>query len=133
YALGQAELIAPMMGKTRDSYNVDAIAQRVAHAALSDEAYARESWRKVREERARMREALRALGMPSPASQSNFLLVQVPGGPDAAAALHAQLEAAGLLVRYFGDDPRLADKLRITVGTPEQNERLLAAMRASAA
>src|SRR5690606_32634187 len=120
-----------MISKTRDSYNVDAITQKLARAALTDVAYARETWRKVREERARMRQQLRAMGLPSPASQSNFLLVEIPGGPEAAAAMHARLETEGLLVRYFGSDPRLADKLRITVGTPEQNERLLAAMKSS--
>lgn len=129
YALGAPELIAPMLTKTRDSYNLDAIAQRVAAAALSDRAYARETWRKVREERARLREALRAMGLESPPSQSNFLLVRVPGGPEAAVALHQGLERRGLLVRYFGDDARLAGKLRITVGTPEQNLRLLDAIR----
>ncbi len=129
YALGPQELIAPMLTKTRDSYNVDAVAQRLAIAALSDQEYARETWRKVREERARLREALRALGLESPPSQSNFLLVRVPGGPNAARSLHEGLERCGLLVRYFGDDVRLADKLRITIGTPEQNRRLLDAVR----
>jgi histidinol-phosphate aminotransferase len=129
YALGARELIAPMLTKTRDSYNLDLVAQRLGAAALSDQAYARESWRKVREERARLREALRSMGLESPASQSNFLLVQVPGGPSQAVSLLRGLEARGLLVRYFGDDPRLEDKLRITVGTPEQNHRLVEALR----
>jgi histidinol-phosphate aminotransferase len=129
YALGARELIAPMLTKTRDSYNVDLVAQRLAAAALRDQAYARETWRKVREERAKLREALRALGLESPASQSNFLLVTAPGGPEQARALHQGLERRGLLVRYFGDDARLVDKLRITVGTPEQNHRLADAVR----
>ncbi len=129
YALGARELIAPMLTKTRDSYNVDAVAQRVAIAALTDQEYARETWRKVREERARLRETLRGLGLESPPSQSNFLLVRVPGGPTAAAKLHAGLEEKGVLVRYFSSDVRLADKLRITIGTPEQNRRLLDGLR----
>ncbi len=129
YALGAREVIAPMLTKSRDSYNVDLVAQRLAAAALGDQAYARETWRKVREERARLRESLRAMGFESPASQSNFLLVSVAGGASRARDLHEGLETRGLLVRYFGDDPRLADKLRITVGTPDQNRRLVDGLR----
>ncbi len=70
-------------------------------------------------------------------SQSNFLLAQVMpaqkvagvAGPDAAAkAIYERLKAADILVRYF-NLPQLTDKLRITVGTPEQNDALVAELR----
>lgn len=128
YGIGSESLIAPLLTKTRDSYNVDAIAQRVATAALHDQAHARDSWRRVRAERARLREALLGLGFAKvPRSQSNFLLATVPHGKNAL-ELQRALEARGLLVRYFAE-PRLDDALRITVGTPEQNDRLLTALR----
>ena len=57
-------------------------------------------------------------------SDANFLLVQFR---DARAALDAGKEA-GLLVRDFSSAPGLANCLRISIGTPEQNERLLAAL-----
>jgi histidinol-phosphate aminotransferase len=126
YGLGSPDLIAPMLTKTRDSYNVDAIAQTLAVAALEHQDDARETWRRVRGDRSELRSVLASLGLPSPESQSNFLLATVPSGigrPSAAALCHA-LEARGVLVRYF-DAPRLRDKLRITVGTPEQNARLI--------
>jgi histidinol-phosphate aminotransferase len=57
-------------------------------------------------------------------SDANFLLVQFR---DAAAALEAGKDV-GLLVRDFSSTPGLANCLRISIGTPEQNERLLAAL-----
>ena len=77
------------------------------------------------DERARMRERLQRLSgvvrvFPSDA---NFLLVQ---WTDARRALAAG-RAVGLLVRDFSAAPGLANCLRVSIGTPEQNERLLAA------
>jgi histidinol-phosphate aminotransferase len=124
YGLGAASLIAPLLWKTRDSYNVDAIAQRLATVALEARDAASETWRKVRSERRRMSDALRALGFSlHGASQSNFLLASVPSHCSAP-ALQQTLEQRGILVRYFAE-PRLLSSLRITIGTPEQNDRLL--------
>jgi histidinol-phosphate aminotransferase len=129
YGIGCEQLIAPMVTKTRDSYNVDAIAQRIATAALHDQAHARLSWERVRSERARVQRALESLGFKVPSSQSNFLLATVPAGKlGLATELQRGLEARGILVRHFAE-PRLEDALRITIGTPEQNDRLLAALR----
>jgi histidinol-phosphate aminotransferase len=125
YGIAREALIEPMLGKTRDSYNVDVVSQRLATAALTDQAYARSTWERVRSERARVRAALEQLGLPALESQSNFLLAHVPQGGKTASQLQRELEARGLLIRYF-DDPRLNDKLRITIGTPHQNDRLLA-------
>jgi histidinol-phosphate aminotransferase len=127
YGIGSAGLIAPLLSKTRDSYNVDAISQRVAKAALHDQTHARQSWERVRSERTRMHTRLTAMGLSAPDSQSNFLLATIPAHLDAP-AMQAQLEERGLLVRYFSE-PRLAKSLRITIGTPEQNDRLLAELQ----
>lgn len=125
YGLGAASLIAPVLWKTRDSYNVDAVSQRVATAALEARAEASETWRKVRDERERVRAALVQLGFAlAAASQSNFLLATVPAG-SSAPTLQQALEQRGVLVRYFAE-PRLLASLRITIGTPEHNDRLLA-------
>lgn len=127
YGIGPASLIDPMQYKTKDSYNTDFIAQVLATAAVEDQDYARETWRRVREERSRMRRALAELGLPSPDSQSNFLLVQVPAPLDAE-RIYLGLKDAGILVRYF-KLPGLTDRLRITIGTPEENQRLLHALQ----
>ena len=131
YGIGSANLIAPMLYKTRDSYNTDFISQALATAALSDRAEAAQGWRKVREERARVELALQALGLSCAPSQSNFLLAQLPSTDKRyesaeilARECYQRLKDDGILVRYF-DVPRLRDKLRITIGTAQENSRLL--------
>lgn len=130
YLLGQPALIEPLLTKTRDSYNVDAISQALGLAAFRDQAYAQDIWRLVREERGRLRRELASRGLQSPPSQTNFLLATVPDDAGLGAGeLQAALRQQGVLVRYF-DMPMLHDKLRITVGANAQNSRLLAALDA---
>ncbi len=123
YGIGSAKLLEPLMFKTRDSYNTDFIAQRLATAALSAASIAAVSWSKVRNERQRMIKSLEKLGISCPASQSNFVLAQVTG-PLSAKSMYEQLKARKILVRYFDQD-KLRDKLRITIGTEQQNQFLL--------
>ncbi|MEZ5595901.1 MAG: histidinol-phosphate transaminase [Pseudomonadales bacterium] len=129
YLVGTPALIEPMMWKTRDSYNINGLSQALGLAAIGDQAYARETWAKVRGERARIAAVLENLALPSPPSESNFLLVTVTGGPEAARALYEGLKASHILVRYF-DTPELADKLRITIGTPAENDALVTTLKA---
>lgn len=128
YGIAQPGLLAPMVGKTRDSYNVDFIAQQLASAALGDQDWARDNCNRVREQRRQLTEALRALGCVVPDSQSNFVLAQVPATADAA-ALKQGLQADGVLVRHFAT-PGLSDRLRISVGTAEEHARLLQCLKA---
>jgi len=128
YLLGHAELIAPIIGKTRDSYNIDFLSQRLGLASISDQPYASETWSKVRQARHDLRSALADLGLQAPVSEANFLLASVPqDAARSAAQLYAALKERGILVRYFDSD-RLRDKLRITIGTPAENQRLLEAL-----
>ena len=126
FLLGCADLVDPILTKTRDSYNVDSIAQVVAQAALDDPEHAGRSWCAVREERVRLTAALRTLGFAVPDSQANFVLAETRGGVPAQALLR-QLRERNVLVRHF-DTPRLANSLRITVGTVAENDLLLAAI-----
>ncbi len=123
YGIGAASLLAPMMFKTRDSYNTDFISQHLASAALSSADEARTTWTRVRNERLRLAEELEKLGLPCLPSQSNFLLAQCSSA-EAARNTYENLKRQGILIRYFAQN-RLQDKLRITVGTPEQNQQLL--------
>jgi histidinol-phosphate aminotransferase len=132
YGIGPSALIAPMLYKTRDSYNTDFISQVLATAALQDRSHAALSWSKVRSERALLSAALTRLGIDCAPSQSNFLLAQLPATdlryetPEVMAReFYQRLKDDGILVRYF-DQPRLRDKLRITIGTPEENQFLMA-------
>jgi histidinol-phosphate aminotransferase len=126
YGIGAQSLIDPILNKTRDSYNTDAISQQLATAAISSVEHARLSWDKVRQERERLAQALKLLGFNCLPSQSNFLLAKVPGELNAESIYHA-LKQQNILVRYF-DQLRLDDRLRITVGTAEENTRLLYAV-----
>jgi histidinol-phosphate aminotransferase len=124
YAVGPADLIEGL-GKVKDSYNVDAVSIELAAAALEDQAWMLANREKIRAERSRLTERLAGLGFRVYPSEANFLLAAVPGGDGR--AWYEGLKAKGILIRYW-NLPRLADKLRITVGTPEENDALLAAV-----
>ncbi|MFO0692214.1 MAG: histidinol-phosphate transaminase [Polyangiales bacterium] len=122
----QAPIVAELM-KVKDSYNVNAITQALGLAALEDQAYVKELVAKTLTERAFLEKELASFGFRWPKSDANFLLVDV-GSRERAKALYLGLKERGILVRYW-DRPRLGDSIRITVGTHEQNERLVAGIR----
>lgn len=127
YGLSNPDIIATL-DKVRDSYNTDILGQAAATAALRDQTYARSTWDRVVTERVRLTAALRDRGFTVAESHSNFVLA-TPGNfgikaGHRAKAIYEFLKQNHLLIRYFST-PRLADKLRITVGTPAQNDRLL--------
>jgi len=125
FAIAQPPVIVGLV-KVKDSYNVDAVACTVAAAALRDQAHKNANAQKVRVSRARLAGALDALGFRVWPSQANFLLARPPAGD--AKRFYQILKDRGILVRYF-QQPRLDDKLRITVGTDAQNDALVAAMK----
>lgn len=129
FLLGNPDLLAPVATKTRDSYNQDLLAQTLACAAFADSAYAAGTWRRVRLAREALRDGLAEMGFGAPASEANYLLATPPANwPLDARSTYERLKARGILVRHF-DTPRLGGMLRITAGTPEQNSRLLDALR----
>jgi hypothetical protein len=82
----QKDLLCPALDqKTKDSYNVDAIAQAVGTAALEDVRSAARSGEAVRHERKALDLTLTALGFPCSPSQANFLLATVPPAGDGTA------------------------------------------------
>jgi histidinol-phosphate aminotransferase len=115
------------MNKVKDSYNVNAITQALGTAALEDRKTHEEAMRGTLDERTRLERELATLGLTWPESRANFLLVELG---DRAEAVYAALKAAGLLVRWFST-AELKTKLRITVGRPDQNNKLLAGLRAA--
>jgi len=125
FAVGHPELIAGLV-KVKDSYNVDAIAIAAASAALADQDYYQQTRRKVISERQRLATELEKLGLSCLPSKSNFLFAC--SVRPTAGQLYESLKARGILVRYF-NSPGIDDRLRITVGTPEQNDALIAALK----
>ena len=126
YAVAQEHVIAEMM-KVKDSYNTDAISVIAATAAIEDQEYARGTWEKIKGERQRLSAELTHMGWPVLASQANFIFVTCPDGRGREAYLG--LKQQGILVRYF-DKPGLTDKIRVTVGTMQENNALLTGVKA---
>jgi histidinol-phosphate aminotransferase len=125
YAVGAPELIKGLE-KVKDSYNVDAVSAEVAAAALSDQDWMRANVEEVCAERARLVPLLTELGFDVTPSEANFILARVPGGDGR--LWYEGLKGRGILVRWW-NLPRLADKLRISVGTPDENDALLAELK----
>jgi histidinol-phosphate aminotransferase len=118
YAVGHPDVVA-VLRKVAMPFRVNTLAQVAALASLGTEAQAemRSRVAAVCAERDRLVGALGDLGLAVPRSQANFLWLEVP---DEAAALGAHAEERGVVLRVF---PGVG--VRITVGTSEENERVL--------
>ncbi|MHC4207125.1 MAG: pyridoxal phosphate-dependent aminotransferase, partial [Planctomycetota bacterium] len=125
YAVAPADLICGLM-KVKDSYNVDAVAIAVATAAIKDQEYFRQTTEKVKKARELLTEQLRALKFEVPPSRSNFVLAETKSCQ--ARVIYDKLVQRNIYVRYF-DLPGLENKLRITVGTDEQNDKVILALK----
>jgi histidinol-phosphate aminotransferase len=123
-AFGHARVISELV-KVKDSYNLNRASLAAATAALSDQAWMQDNARKIRTSRAVLVEGLRSMGYVVPPSEANFVLARRPGKN--LGSVYQCLKGQGVLVRYF-DTPDLADALRISVGLPEENQALLAAL-----
>ena len=126
YAVAQPDVIEEMT-KVKDSYNCDAISVAAATAAIEDQEYARERWEFVKSERQRLSAELTQIGWAVAKSQANFILATCPSGRGK--EVYLGLKQQGILVRYF-DKPGLTDKIRITVGQSQENNALLAGIKA---
>lgn len=125
FGVAQPELLEGLI-KIKDSYNVDAVALRLAAAAMKDQAWMKANAGKIKASRASLAAALRKMGFALWPSQANFILARPPKSD--ARYLYMELRDRGILVRYW-DRPRLDDKIRITVGTEEENAVLLDALK----
>ena len=111
--------------KVKDSYNIDAIANAVGTAAMQDQEYKNACAEKVKVSRTQLTIDLKNLGFTIFPSQGNFVLATSIDRN--AEQLYLALKERGILVRYF-NQAGLSDKLRITVGTDEQNQTLIEAL-----
>jgi len=128
YGIGHRKLIVGL-NKVKDSYNCDTISVLLAAEAITDQETMQENARKVRDQRQRLTERLRTAGFEVPDSQANFLLARMPSGCALTAKeLYKQLKERAVYVRYM-EQSHLAQSIRITVGTPEQNDSLLQTMQ----
>lgn len=128
YAFG-SELLINTLEAVKNSYNsytMDTLALEVGAASVADETYFQETCQKIIDTRTQTAEKLIALGFTVCPSQANFLFATHPR-KSAKDILNA-LKQEGIYVRYF-DLPRINNYLRITIGTPEQMDALITALR----
>ena len=125
YCVGPVDLIDALY-KIKDSYNADAVAQRVALAAVKDQKTMKAHVLKIIRTRTAFTKALVRRGWDVLPSESNFVFAKPPS-PNTAAALFDALRARHIYVRYF-TGPKTADRLRITIGTDSQMKTLLKAI-----
>ena len=109
----------------RQPFNVNAIAQAAAVAALDDTEFTAKCVRENRAGMAQLEQGFTARKLEWVPSVANFILVKVGDG----ARLFDALQRRGVIVRPM-KSYGMPEWLRITVGTPAQNERLLAELDA---
>ena len=124
FGIANPKLLAGLY-KVKDSYNIDAIACAIGAAAMEDQAYKSACIKRIKTSREKLAVKLKQLDFRVWDSQTNFLLVQPP--QDNAEDIYLRLKAEGILIRYFKQSG-LENKLRITVGTDEQNQELVEAL-----
>ena len=128
FAIGQRPLIEALE-RVKDSFNsypLDRLALAGAVAALEDEAWFERNRDLIVASRQRLAAALLGLGFEMLPSAANFLFVRHPD--KSGAKLAADLRSRAILVRHFAA-PRIADFLRISIGTDADNDRLIEALR----
>ncbi|QGW22166.1 histidinol-phosphate transaminase [Stutzerimonas degradans] len=126
-AVGHPELIEALerIKNSFNSYPLDRIAIAGAAAAFEDRAYFEQTCQQVIASREQVVAAMTALGFEVLPSSANFIFARHPLHD--AGGLAAGLREQGVIVRHFRQ-PRIEQFLRITIGTPEQNQALLAAL-----
>ncbi len=128
FAVGQAELIEALerVKNSFNSYPLDRLALAGAVAAFEDHEWFEKCCQGVIGERERVTGALEALGFEVLPSKANFIFARKPGFEGE--ALARGLREQGIIVRHF-NKPRISDFLRITIGTAEQNDALIAGLK----
>jgi histidinol-phosphate aminotransferase len=116
--------IVDYLNRVRAPFNVGALGQVAARAALADQGWVDEYVAMNRIEREKLTKSLGHLGLAVAPSQANFVLVDF-GRPGR--EIYDRLLRKGVIVRPM--PPPIETWLRITVGTPDQNERLVAAVK----
>ncbi|PPC04553.1 histidinol-phosphate transaminase [Acinetobacter pittii] len=128
FAIAQSHLIAALeaVKNSFNSYPIDRFAIAAAVASFEDQTYFEEQCQKVISSREKLVDELTALSFKVLPSKANFIFASHSSHD--AGQLAQQLRDQGIIVRYF-NKPRINQFLRITVGTDEQNERLVQTLK----
>lgn len=121
--------VAEQISKAKLPYNVNQFSLTAAEVALENIERFRPAIEEVLKERARLGRELGAIqGLKVYPTEANFFLVEVATDPR---TVFEDLYQQGILVRDVSSYPMLSRCLRISVGTPEENNKLLSALRSS--
>ena len=123
YGIGHPELIAALE-KVRQPFNINSIAQAGALAALGDEEHVQRTRANNSNGLKFFEQAVQTLGLEHIPSAANFILVRVGEGQ----RVFNELQKQGVIVRPLGGY-QLPEWIRISIGTPAENERCLAALK----
>lgn len=128
FAVGHPDLIEGLerVKNSFNSYPLGRLAQAGAIAAIEDQAHLEETSAKVIQTRIKLVEQLNALGFETLPSTANFIFTRHP--KHAGVKLYQALRDRGIIVRHF-KSPRIEEFLRITIGTDEQSNELVAALK----
>ncbi len=128
FGIGSKALIADLqtIRYSTNPYNVNRMTMAAGIGVMEDEAYTQINCQTVCENRTFAMAELRKMGFEMTDSKANFIFAKHPG--IAGGELYAKLKERGILVRHF-EKPRIKDYNRITVGTREEMEALLNAVR----
>ena len=128
FAVGHPALIEGLerVKNSFNSYPLGRLAQAGAIAAIQDQAHLESTSKKVIQTRERLVAELASLGFDTLPSTANFIFTSHP--KHAGAKLYQALRDRGIIVRHF-KSPRIEEFLRITIGTDEQTNELLAALK----
>lgn len=114
------------MWRVKQPYNVSAVAEEAACAALNSPEYLKLVRDLIVKERERLFSKLNSFTFLTPyPSNSNFILTNVEGD---AADLKQYLGSKGVVVRYYSTPQQLASCIRISVGKPEQTDKLVSVL-----
>jgi len=123
YGIGHPDLIASLE-KVRQPFNINSLVQAGAMAALEDSEHVKRTRANNFDGRRFLEHGLRQLDVPFIPSAANFVVAQVGDGQ----RVFEQLQKLGVITRPMGGY-QLPDFIRISVGTPDENKRCLAALK----
>jgi len=128
FAIGHPDLIEGLerVKNSFNSYPLGRLAQAGAIAAIEDQAHLEETSGKVIQTRSKLVEQLNALGFETLPSTANFIFTRHP--KHSGAMIYQALRDRGIIVRHF-KSARIEEFLRITIGTDEQSDELIAALK----
>jgi len=125
YCFADSNLIDGLL-VAKDSYNLNALTQKVAKVAMEDMRWMKGNAVRIKESRMVLEVELQKLGFKVIPSQANFLFVTHPEKP--AVEIYDYLISKRIFVRYFKME-RLDNYLRISIGTEKQMKELLKVIR----